>query len=67
MYGKQIIFSDAVSQQNWFLVKGWNLTMPVTECKFNPDLYNRCKAIYQKYNCWTWWSPDIKEMRLYYG
>jgi LmbE family N-acetylglucosaminyl deacetylase len=67
MYAKGVVFSDVVSQQKWFEVKGWCLSIPEEICEVDRDLYEKCKAVYQKYNCWTWWSPDITEMRLYYG
>lgn len=34
--------------------------------KLNIDFYNKTKAIYDKYNAWTWSKPPITKCNLYY-
>jgi len=34
-------------------------------CNLNSDFYNRCKAIYDKHNAWTWSKPPFEKCNLY--
>jgi LmbE family N-acetylglucosaminyl deacetylase len=36
----------------------------ITEVENDLDLYNRCKAIYEKYNCWTWSQEPVLKANL---
>jgi hypothetical protein len=51
---------------------GWmNIDSPINfgnkvqDCDIDLDLYNRCKAIYDKYGCWTWSKDPIMKASLY--
>ncbi len=52
---------------------GWLHCTPVPQgnkvegCEIDLDLYNRCKAIYDKYGCWTWSKEPITRCGLYAG
>ncbi len=66
---KPLVFSDTAIFANWFTTdpmatKYLNIK-PIGS--FNNDLYfyDKYKAIYDKYGCWTWSQPPLQRINLY--
>ena len=60
---RYVMTTDACLFAEWFNVK--KLHQGSRKETIDMDLYNRCKAIYDKYGCWTWSKEPIKEVRIH--
>jgi hypothetical protein len=64
--GKKLIYSDMCVEAGWLPCTPWSsLPLPVRFCTNDISFYERYKAIYEKYGCWTWSQPPIMSARIY--
>lgn len=61
----RIITSDIVSSGGWLKVKSINQGKLFRHDLIDLSLYEKLKAIYDKYGCWTWNKEPIKECFIY--
>lgn len=54
-----------LARVEWFLVRPFAGGKFIGEAINDLGLYNKCKKIYEKYNCWTWGLPPIEKTNLY--
>ena len=50
---------------DWFTVKRFNQGKRVFNAEIGTGFYEKCKAIYDKYGCWTWDETKITEVGVY--
>ena len=63
---RELLVSDIATEINWLPVRAWEQGgRPVMSHEFNPERFDRIKAIYDARGCWTWaWEP-VERARVY--
>lgn len=64
--GWKILVTDIAVDGGWFKVNNLYLKKdPLFTVENDLDFYNKCKAIYDKINCWTWSKEPVKSAGIY--
>jgi len=64
--GKKLVYSDMSVEAGWLPCTRWPLYPAlVKSCINDVSFYEKCKAVYDRYNSWTWSKPPIIEARIY--
>ena len=64
--GKRLIYSGMCIDAGWLPCTPWrSLPIPERYCVNDISFYEKCKAIYDKYGCWTWSKDPIMSARIY--
>lgn len=64
--GKKIVCTDITLGEGWMPVRNMvNPLSPVGHFMNDLSLYEKCKAIYDRYGCWTWNRPPIMGAHVY--
>jgi len=61
-HSDHILTTDICLQAGWFNVRKLPQGSLFKRVTIDPDLYVRCKAIYDKYGCWTWSKSPIVDV-----
>jgi len=61
-----VFYSDIALEINWLPIKKVHSGVFVREVDNDLELYNKCKAIYDKYGCWTWSLEPVLKAKIYY-
>ncbi len=64
--GRKISYSDICLKAGWLPVAPWPVAVETPErfCVNNLELYNKLKAVYDKYGCWTWSQAPVLKARI---
>jgi len=64
--GKRLLYTDISLEAGWLPSLMYLPTMPPVGSFTNEQkFYAECKAIYDKWNCWTWSKPPIERTSVY--
>lgn len=64
--GKRLIYSDMCIGAAWLPCTPWpSSKSPERFCVNDISFYEKCKAVYDRYGCWTWSKNPIMTARLY--
>jgi hypothetical protein len=64
--GKKLIYSDMCVEAGWLPCTPWpSSRVPERFCVNDFSFYEKCKAIYERYGCWTWSKEPISTARIY--
>ncbi len=61
-----IFYSDIALEINWLPIKKVPSGLFIKEVENDLDLYNKVKAIYDKYGVWTWSFDPVLKAKIYY-
>jgi hypothetical protein len=64
---QRILTTDMCIDAGWLNCRPAPAGEKLEDCEIDMDLYLRCKAIYDKYGCWTWSKDPISKAGLYAG
>jgi len=62
---RRILTTDIAIDAGWFKVENNYKGEPIMKVQNDLELYNKCKAIYEKWNAWTWSKQPIPYCNLY--
>ena len=63
--GCMLLTTDIVIDGGWFKVENLMTKEPVFRAVNDLDLYAKCKAIYDKWGCWTWSKEPVHSCGVY--
>lgn len=63
--GCMLLTTDIVIDGGWFKVENLMTKEPVFKAVNDLDLYAKCKAIYDKWGCFTWSKPPVLSCGVY--
>ena len=63
--GRKLLTTDIVMDGGWFKVENIMTKEPVFKAVNDLDLYAKCKAIYDKWGCFTWSKPPVLSCGVY--
>jgi len=63
--GMPLLTTDICIDAGWLKCAPAPQGNKIQDCDIDLDLYNRCKAVYDKYGCWTWSKAPVMKASLY--
>lgn len=63
--GRPLMTTDIAQEVNWLPLKRRAPGEFLSNAEIDMDLFSQCKAIYDRYGCWTWSQPVVEQCGVY--